>query len=83
MKTTLRIEAQESFPSVTGLLVSLREAFGLSQKQIGRLLGKDQGAMSRLENRRDEDQKLTDLAEYAGLFGLGVEVRFKPRRPPE
>lgn len=80
MKTTLRIEVQESFPSVTGLLVSLREAFGLNQKQVGRLLDKRQGTMSKFENRRDEDQRVTEIAEYAGLFGLDVEVRFTPKR---
>lgn len=46
------------------VLVSLRVAKGLTQKELANLLGCSQGRISKLEQGRDEDLRLKDFLDY-------------------
>jgi transcriptional regulator with XRE-family HTH domain len=54
------VEGQEA----VNILVSLRVAKGLTQKELAAALGCSQGRISKLESGRDEDLRLKDFLDY-------------------
>jgi len=57
---------------------ALRDKNELSQEELATLIGKQQEAVSRLENLNYEKYTLTTLKELASAFDVGLVVRFVP-----
>jgi len=57
---------------------TLREQREFSQEELARLTGKQQEAVSRLENPNYERYTLATLKELASAFDVGLVVRFVP-----
>ncbi len=53
-------------------LRSLREAFGMTQEELARIIGVAQGQICRLERR--EDQRISTLNRYVEALGGKLEV---------
>ena len=60
----------------------LRTKAGLSQKQLGDLIGTTQSAISRLEDADYNGYSLPTLAKIAAALHQRVEVRFVPEDSP-
>lgn len=60
-------------------LSALREARGLTQKQVAEMLGTRQQAIARLENPAYAGQSLSMVRKYAEALGATVEVVIKPK----
>lgn len=58
-------------------LVRLREQAGLTQAEVGELLGVSQQAVNKFE-RYDSDPKLSTLRRYANAIGAVIEHRVAP-----
>jgi transcriptional regulator with XRE-family HTH domain len=56
----------------------MREARGLSQEQFGKLIGKPQNNISRMENTRDTYLSIKTLVKIAAEFDVGLLVKFVP-----
>jgi predicted XRE-type DNA-binding protein len=61
-------------------LVKLREARGLSQSTVAKLLGVTQPAVAKLETDKIKNAKLSTLVRYAAALGGRVKVEIVPTR---
>lgn len=74
----VREAADKAFDdAVVGQLIhDSRQAAGLSQTQLARMIGTDQAVISRLEDADYEGHSLTMLRRIAAALGKKVEIRF-------
>lgn len=63
-------------------LAALREARGVSQNQLARILGVSQPAIAKLESGRVKNVELKTLVRYATALGGRVKVEITKARPP-
>ena len=61
-------------------LVALRQARGLSQTTVAKLLGVTQPAVARLESEKIKTAQLTTLAKYVAVLGGRLKVEILPVR---
>src|SRR5271157_6029833 len=64
------VENQEG----VGILVSLRVAKGLTQKELADIIGCSEGRISKLEQGRDEDLRLKDFIDYTNATDDAVWI---------
>ena len=76
-----RIEDHEAAMEIATQLYELRNAAGLSRKDLARLAGTSQAAVTRLEDANYEGHSLQLLRRIAWALGRRVEVRFVPAEP--
>jgi len=62
-------------------LIALREARGLSQSTLAKLLGVSQPAIAKLESGRSRNLELRTLASYVTALGGKLTVEILPGRP--
>jgi DNA-binding XRE family transcriptional regulator len=67
-------------PPVIRALVALRQAEGLSQADVARVMGTSQPAVARLESGSG-DVRLTTLARYADALGHDLAFDLQTRSP--
>lgn len=65
---------------IINLLISLRGARGLTQKDIAARLNCTQSRVSKIENSIDEEIGFGDLREYASALGLTTQIVFMSRK---
>jgi HTH-type transcriptional regulator/antitoxin HipB len=70
---------QPSVPDVAELVRSARAERSIGQRELARLAGMKQPAISRLE-RRHSTPRLEVLSRVAAAMGLVVEIRLVPHR---
>lgn len=68
-------EGYQSF-KIGALLRQAREASGLTQEEIAKMLNTKKSAISRIENHA-EDIKLSTLEKFASVLGRKVEVSIR------
>lgn len=73
-----QVEEHKEALKIAGQIYEMRTAAGLSQKELARLAGATQSAISRLGDADDEGHSLPMLRRIAGALGRRVEVRFVP-----
>jgi transcriptional regulator with XRE-family HTH domain len=61
-------------------LVALREACGLTQREVARLAGTTQQQISRMECAEYEGHSLSMLRKVVAVLGGSVHVRIEPAR---
>ncbi len=61
-------------------LVALREARGVSQTVLARLIGVRQPAIAKLESGRAKNVELRTLARYVAALGGRLRIEVAPRR---
>lgn len=61
-------------------ICELREAAGLTQKRLAKLVGTTASVISRLEDSEYEGHSLTMLKRIAAAVDKQVEIRFVPRK---
>jgi predicted XRE-type DNA-binding protein len=59
-------------------LMALRAAAQISQQEIAAKLECTQSKVSKLENNKDEDLRLGDLAQYARALGYDMKIVLTP-----
>ena len=64
---------------IINLLISLRGARGLTQKDIAARINWTQSRVSKIENSIDEEIGFGDLRKYASALGLTIQVVFLSR----
>ena len=69
-------DEEEVLSSVAIQIAKIREAQGLSQKELARRLHTSQQTISRLENTDNKSYSLTTLIKLAQTFHKGLQVRF-------
>lgn len=74
----VREAADKAFDdAVVGQLIhDARQAAGLSQTQLAKLIGTDQAVISRLEHADYEGHSLTMLRRIAAALGKRLDIRF-------
>lgn len=72
--TLKRVAALSDATRVTRVLAQLRAAHGLTQKEMGDMIGVTQATISKLEAGRDEDLKLGEICSYAKSLGERIGV---------
>lgn len=60
-------------------LIAVRDAKGLSQKDIAETVGCTQSRISKLENAKDVDVRLGDLRAYANAVGCDLVIELRTR----
>jgi len=79
--TQASVEHPVHAPDMIGaLLAAARKQAGMTQGQIGKLLGITQGRVSQIE-RRASKVTVAMVLQYANLVGLELVIR--PRRTPD
>jgi predicted DNA-binding mobile mystery protein A len=74
-----RLKALSAFNLETGWIKTIREALGMSTKQLGKKVGIDQSRISRLENAEIEgDLKLSSLKKVAEGLNMRLVYFFVP-----
>ena len=68
-------EGYQAF-KIGALLRQAREASGLTQEEIAKMLNTKKSAISRIENHA-EDIKLSTLGKFASVLGRKVEVSIR------
>ena len=65
-------------------LIALREAKGLSQAQVAKMLGVSQPLVARIESGAVKNLELRTLARLVAALGGSLKIRIEPRRrtPP-
>jgi ribosome-binding protein aMBF1 (putative translation factor) len=66
---------------VAEMILAAREAAGLTQAQLAKLVGTQQSVISRLEDADYEGRSLTMLQRVAAALHKKVEVRLVPEEP--
>lgn len=61
-------------------LIALREARGLSQAQVARMLGVTQPLIARIESGGVKNLELRTLARLAAVLGGSLKIRVEARR---
>lgn len=61
-------------------LIALREARGLSQAQVARMLGVSQPLIARIESGGVKNLELRTLARLAAALGGSLKIRIEPQR---
>jgi transcriptional regulator with XRE-family HTH domain len=69
------VESQELVPILTGM----RVAKGLTQKQLAELMGCTQGRISKLEQSRDLDLRISDVVDYVSAVKDAVWFTIGPK----
>jgi len=69
------VESQELVPILTGM----RVAKGLTQKQLAELMGCTQGRISKLEQSRDLDLRISDVVDYVSAVEDAVWFTIGPK----
>lgn len=64
---------------ITRILASMRVKAGLTQEEMGKLLGCSQPAISKLESGRDEELTLKEIRDYANSLNGRVSLLFGPQ----
>ena len=75
----LRQEGPRS--SIAAALVRVRNALGLTQRDVARLMNKPQGNVARLEKATGNPQTTDALIEYANACGLTLGLVFVTQTP--
>lgn len=73
-ETLKRVAELADATRVTRVLAQLRAAHGLTQKEMGDLIGVTQATISKLEAGRDEDLKLGEICAYAKALSERIGV---------
>jgi transcriptional regulator with XRE-family HTH domain len=60
---------------IVGRLSVMRSSRGISQARVAELLGVQQSAVSKIENKYDAHLTLGEIEAYAKALGYGVEIR--------
>jgi predicted XRE-type DNA-binding protein len=61
-------------------LVALREARGVSQAAVAKMLGVSQPRIAQLEGAKAKNVELRTLASYVAALGGSLKIEIKPRR---
>ncbi len=75
-----QVEEELAAINVAQDLVSLREARGLSQKELATRLGITQSAVAQLESAQPKNVELRTLVRVAMALGAHVDVSIRPGR---
>lgn len=75
-----RVNEQTLNMRVAEMIYAAREASGLTQSDLARLLGTTQSVISRLEDADYDGHSLSMLRRIAEVLGQSLEVRFVPAR---
>jgi transcriptional regulator with XRE-family HTH domain len=59
-------------------LIALREARGVSQSELAKLLGISQPAVAKLESGRSRNIQLRTLASYVAALGGKLKIEIRP-----
>ena len=76
-----RVEEHKAAMEIATQIYEVRIEAGLSQKELARLVGTSQSAISRLESADYDGHSLKILQRIAAALGQRVEVRFVPTEP--
>lgn len=63
----------------SAMLSTLREAEGLSQRELAKRLSTSHSQINRYENPSYDGHKLKTVAEIAELLGYTIEIKFKEK----
>jgi transcriptional regulator with XRE-family HTH domain len=75
LDSVTEVESQELVPILTGM----RVAKGLTQKQLAELMGCTQGRISKLEQSRDLDLRISDVVNYVSAVKDAVWFTIGPK----
>jgi DNA-binding XRE family transcriptional regulator len=76
-----RFEAADQAWDIALQLAALRQARGLTQKQVAELLGTKQQAIARLEDPTYTGHSLSMVRKYVEALGANLEVTIIPAEP--
>jgi len=76
-----QVDEHKAAMRVAQQIYDLRTAAGLTQKELARLVGTSQAAISRLEDSDYEGHSMSMLHRIASALDSRLEVRFVPKRP--
>lgn len=77
-----KVDEELAVINVAQDLVALREARGLSQRQLAEQLGVTQSAIAQLESATPRNLELLTLVRAATALGGRVDVSIRPRSTP-
>ncbi len=75
------VEARLAEMRIEQDLAALREARGISQSQLARMLGVTQPAIAKIESGRAKNLELRTLVRYAAALGARVHIAIENGRP--
>ena len=80
-RLTREVEARLAEMRIEQDLAALREARGVSQTQLARMLGVTQPAIARIESGRAKNLELKTLVRFAAALGARVRIAIEKGRP--